>query len=340
MKSIGIGIIGSGFIARTHAVSIQRYLKNARLVGVAGGSRAAAFAADLNVRCFLSVEELVEAKETDAIIITSPHSFHYLHTMICAQANKHVLVEKPMARTVEECTSVEKIFADKHLAIMVAFTQRYREANRRAYDLINNGAIGRISMIQEFALQADALTAYPKWQQSPENLGILFGYGIHNIDRMRWFLASDPETVSAEAIRTGTGIEISTMAVLKWKSSAIATLWSSGDLKIPSFPNTAFRSLIVGESGMLDVDGYGALKMSLNSKPWETIFQQPPVDWRGEGMFAEVRMGSFNAQDQEFVDAILEERKPAITAEDGRRSVAIALAIYRSAAEHNVIRLN
>ncbi len=339
MTPIRIGIIGSGFIARTHAVSIKRYLKGAVLAGVSGGKRAATLAAEFGVTNFPSVEHLAADKDIDAVIITSPHSIHFTHALICAEAGKHVLVEKPMATTVDQCESTENAFSSRKLVLMVAFTQRYREANRRAFELIRAGAIGRITMIQEFALQPNALESYPKWQQLPENLGIFFGYGIHNIDRLRWFLGEEAESVSAEITKSSSGIEISTMAVIRWHNNAMSSIWSSGDLKTPGFPTTAFRSLVIGEKGMLDVDGYGALRMSVDSKPWETLFQQPPIDWRGEGMFAEIRMGSFNAQDQEFVNSILEGRKPAITGEDGRKSVAIALAAYQAAAEHKVIQL-
>ncbi len=340
MNSVRIGIVGSGFMARTHGISIKKYLKNAYLAGLAGGSRAASLAADLDVRHFPSVEALVENSGVDAVIIASPHSFHYEHASLCAQANKHVLLEKPMATTVDDCHSLEKAFLEKKLVLMIAFTQRYRKSNSDAHDLIRKGAIGKILMIQEYALQPNALTAFPKWQQLPENLGIFFGYGIHNIDRLRWFLGSEAETVSAEIIRSSSEIETSTMAILKWKSGAMTTVWSSGDLKSPGFSDTAFRSLVVGEKGLLDVDGYGALRISVESSPWKTLFQQPSIDWQGEGMFSEARMGSFNSQNQEFVDAILEDRAPAITGEDGRQAVAIALAIYKSAAERKVVQLN
>lgn len=339
MKPARIGIIGSGFIARTHAVSITRYLKGATLAGIAGGNRAGSLSKEFNVPYFPSVEQMVADDRIDAVIITSPHSFHYTHAMMCAEASKPALVEKPMAATVDECESMEKAFADRNLVLMVAFTQRYREANRKAFELIRTGAIGRISMIQEFALQPNALEAYPKWQQMPENLGIFFGYGIHNIDKLRWFLGSEAESVTGEITKSPSGIETSTMAIIRWQNSAMTNVWSSGDLKPPGFRATAFRSLVVGERGLMDIDGYGALKISVDAKPWETVFQQPPIDWRGEGMFLEVRMSSFNAQNQEFVNAILEGRAPAITAEDGRKAVAIALAIYRSAAEHRVIQL-
>ncbi len=339
MRSFRIGIIGSGFIARTHAVSIRRYLKGTVLAGIAGGKRAASLAGEFNVMNFASVEQMAADKDVDAVIITSPHSFHFKHAMMCAEAGKHALVEKPMATTVAECETMEREFATRNLVLMVAFTQRYRITNRRAFELIRAGVIGRVSMIQEFALQPNALETYPKWQQLPENLGVFFGYGIHNIDRLRWFLDAEAEDVTAEITKTSSGIEISTMAIIRWQNGTLSSVWSSGDLKMPGFPATAFRSLVVGERGMLDVDGYGALRMSVDSKSWETLFQQRPIDWRGEGMFAEVRMGSFNAQNQEFVQSISEGRKPAITAEDGRKAVAIALAIYKSAEEHKVIQL-
>ena len=140
---------------------------------------------------------------------------------------------------------------------MIAFSQRFRQSNITAHDLIRAGRIGRILMVQERALLPNGLSAYPKWQQQPENLGVLFGYGIHNIDRLRWFLQDEAECVTAQVLRSTGGIETSTMATIRWRNGALANLWGSVDLPAPGFDASTFRSLIVGEKGLLDVDGYG-----------------------------------------------------------------------------------
>src|SRR5689334_3481438 len=98
-----IGIIGSGYMGRTYAECVTRYVKRARLAAVAGGSRAAGLAGDYGVEAEPNVEALLERKEVDAVIITSPQSAHAEQSMLAAKHGKHVLVEKPMATSSAEC---------------------------------------------------------------------------------------------------------------------------------------------------------------------------------------------------------------------------------------------
>jgi predicted dehydrogenase len=337
---LNIGIMGSGFIARTHAHAVSNSVTRATLAGVAGGTRAAALGADFQTRHFDSIESLAASPLVDAVIIATPHHFHRDHALLCAAHGKPVLLEKPMATSVAQCREIINAFAQCGLCLMIAFSQRFRESNQHAYNIIRRGDIGNIQMIQDFALVPNGLNAYPAWQQHPANLGILFGYGVHTLDKLRWFLGSEAETVSARILRSSGNIETSTMATLSWTNGAITSIWSSVDLGAPAFPSSAFRSLIVGRQGLLDVDGYGEVRLSLGGTPWQTIFVQPPIDWRGSGMFAEARMGSFNAQDQSFVDAVLDDHAPPVTGEDGLRAVEIALAAYMAADTNQVVYIS
>jgi phthalate 4,5-cis-dihydrodiol dehydrogenase len=334
---IRISIMGSGFIARTHAHAIAHGCNNALLAGIGGGSRAEKLAAEFGARFFPSPEALASDPDVDAAIIATPHNVHRNHALLCARYGKHVLLEKPMAPSVSECREIIEAFRSANLRLMMAFSQRFRQSNITAYDIIRAGRIGRILMVQEQALLANGLQAYPQWQQQPENLGILFGYGIHNIDRLRWFLQDEADCVTAHVLRSTGGIETSTMATLRWKCGALANLWSSVDIPAPGFEATAFRSLIVGDRGLLDLDGYGAVRLAGKDEKWETLFVQPAIDWRGDGMFSGARMGSFNAQDQAFVDAVLQNSEPPVTGTDGLRSVAIALAAYESASRNETV---
>jgi predicted dehydrogenase len=339
MDEVKFGIIGSGFIAKTHAISVQKYLEQGVLVGIAGGSRAQNLARELGIREYQDNSALIASDDIDAVIITSPHEFHHDQAILCAKNGKHVLLEKPMATSVEKCQKIHQAFAQNNLKLMIAFTQRFRKSNYLAYKVIQSGELGQIRMIQDWQLLAGGLSNLPQWQQKPENLGVLFGYGIHNIDRLRWFLQSEVESISAQNLRYDSGIETTTMAILRFKNGTLVNLWTGLDLIKPGFPGRTFRAQIVGEKGLLDVDGYGEVKKSINGKDWETLFIQPPVDMKGDGIYAEARMNSFNAQNQEFIDSIIEKREPAITGIDGIKSVEMALAIYQAANENKVINL-
>ena len=339
IRDIKIGLIGSGFIAETHAVSITRYLKHARLVAVAGGSRATSMAKKHNISVFSNIEDMLEDDNIDAVIIASPHNFHEAHGILCAQAGKHVLIEKPMCTTVESCKSLTQLFDKNDLRLMVAFTQRYRGSNLLAKNIIDSGKLGEITMISEWGLVPGGIESYPNWQNAPDNLGTLFGYGIHNLDKLRWFLGCEATSVSAQIRENDLGVETSAMGLYTFSDGTMVNLWTGVDIPRPGFEGGSFRSYIVGTEGLLDVDGYGSVRFCPVGGEWKTLFIQPTVDWSGDGAYALNRMKSFNNQNQEFVNSILENRSPTITGHDGELSVHMALGLYRAARTNSNIKL-
>jgi predicted dehydrogenase len=339
MTEIRLGIIGAGFMGRTNAETITKYLPGSRLVSIAGGSRAPQLAADYGVEYDPDVEHLVSRQDIDAVFISTPHSQHAAHTIAAANAGKHVLLDKPMAASIEECDRILTETRRMNVNLMIMFGQRFRLVNRKAHQLIQEGTIGRIQAISAFALNSGGLASLPPWQSLPENLGTFFGHGIHNIDQVRWFSGDEVSTVAACVQREApSGNEVSTMAVLGLKNGGMANVWVSWTIPSPNFPHSGFSARVVGESGILDLDAYGTLRLGRDGS-WTVIAEQPPIDFRGKGMLDPVRMEAYGAQAQEFVASIRERRRPSVTGEDGRAAVEIALAAYRSAAEQRTVIL-
>jgi predicted dehydrogenase len=99
----------------------------------------------------------------------------------------------------------------------------------------------------------------------------------------------------------------------------------------PSFPRAQFAARIAGEEGLIDLDAYGELRLSVGGGPWEVVQTQAPIDWQGKGFLDPVRLESYTRQCQDFIDACIENRLPSVTGWDGRQAVAAALAAYDSA---------
>jgi predicted dehydrogenase len=339
MNEIRLGIIGSGFMGRTNAETITKYVPGARLVSIAGGTRARQLAADYGVGADRDVEALVDRNDINAVFISTPHSQHAAHAIVAAKAGKHVLLDKPMAASVAECDEILDATRQKNVNLMIMFGQRFRLVNREAYRLIREGAIGRIQAISTCALNSGGLASLPPWQSLPENLGTLFGHGIHNIDQVRWFTGDEIATVAACVQRESpSGNEVSTMAVLGLRNGGMAHVWVSWTIPSPNFPHSGFSARVVGDSGILDLDAYGTLRLGRDGS-WAVVADQAPIDFRGKGMLDPVRMEAYAAQAQEFVASIRERRRPSVTGEDGRAAVEIALAAYRSAKEQRTVIL-
>jgi predicted dehydrogenase len=339
MNEIRLGIIGSGFMGRTNAETITKYLSGARLVGVAGGSRAPQLAADYKVECDPDVDTLVQRADIDAVFISTPHSQHTAHAVAAANAGKHILLDKPMAASVAECDQILEATRRNNVNLMIMFGQRFRLVNREAYRLIQEGAIGRIQAISACALNSGGLASLPPWQSLPENLGTFFGHGIHNIDQVRWFTGDEVATVAACVQREApSNNEVSTMAVLGLRNGVMANIWVSWTIPSPNFPHSGFSARVVGDRGILDLDAYGALRLGREGS-WNVIAEQAPIDFKGKGMLDPVRMEAYAAQGQEFVSSIRERRRPSVTGEDGRAAVEVALAAYQAAKERRAMIL-
>jgi UDP-N-acetyl-2-amino-2-deoxyglucuronate dehydrogenase len=339
MNYVRFGIIGSGFMGRTNAETVTRYLQHANLTAVAGGSRAPALAAQYGVAAEPSIEALLARKDVDAVAISTPHCDHAAQAVAAARAGKHVLLDKPMAASTAECDRILAAVAEAGVNLMIMYGQRFRACNIEARRLIQTGAIGKVKSVLELILTSGGLASLPPWQSRPENIGTFIGHAVHNIDRIRWFTGAEITSVSAQMQRDpASGNEHSTMALLGLSSGAMASLWESWDIVAPGFPRSGSGAWIAGETGNLDLDAYGTLKLGRDGA-WSVVAEQEPIDWAGQGMLSPVRMKAYQAQHQEFVNSIIEGREPAVTGRDGRAAVAVAEAAYLSAAEGRTIHL-
>ena len=338
MSEIRIGVIGSGFMGRTH-VDAAHKLESAIPVAITSGSRATQVCSDYGIDVEPDVQSLVDRDDIDAIVIATPHWLHYEEAMAAAKAGKHVLVEKPMATTLEHCDEMMAAFQERGLVLSVGYHQRFRESNFTTRDLIQSGEIGQVRCIQMSALfDITALRSDPGfggnwgWWSNPLALAHLMNSAPHNIDLCRWWLGSDVTTVSAQCgtYREENPNENTTMALLRFDCEAMSSYWSSSVLPSPGFPGEEFRFRIMGEAGIIDLNPYGQLNISRDGA-METVFEQPPVGHQeASSAFAMQRMQAYCDQMQGFVNSIQGNAGGEGTAADGRAGVAAVLAMLES----------
>lgn len=335
MENVRFGIVGSGFMGRTHAEVISRYCENSYLVAISGGSRAFQLAKDYQVSYEENVEKLFLRNDIDAVIITSPHEYHYKHGLAAAQHGKHILIEKPIGTNLQEIDNLISLCNQSDLRLMPAHTQRYRKVNQVAKDLIDKGTIGKILMVEEIQHAVKPLDTYA----NTESCGRLLGHGIHSPDRLRWFLNDEAESVVgfSKNFVVNSPHENSSMTIINFSKGTMASIWVTFESSLPLFPKSTFQSRIIGENGMMDIDSYGQLKLGINNE-WKIIIEQETFDFQKEPL-SPVRLNSFISQDQEFINSVLDNREPAVTANDGRAAVEIVLAAYESQQKQKIIKL-
>jgi predicted dehydrogenase len=343
MNTVRIGMIGSGYMGRTYAECIRRHTTHATLAAVAGGSRAPKLAADYEVPCAASVPELLARKDVDAVLIASPHSTHLEQVKRAAQAGKHVLVEKPMALNRAECDAMIAACQSAGVVLSVIQTVRFRGSVARAKRLIDEGRIGAVRMIDLrtlFEWVPSTSTSGQSWVHQESEGGLILDQGAHNFDFLHWYAGSDSARVFGTVKRFG-DCDYPTptaMAQVAFANGVLAQTWMSFELPQPGLPLSAFRALVIGATGMLDIDEYGKLHGSFDGKPWELIWEQPAIDYVNKPLDP-VRLEAFYTQVQDFIDSIRTGRKPAVTGEDGRAAVALIDAVRQSSSTGQAVEV-
>ena len=339
MAELRIGLLGSGYMGRTYAECIAKFVTRARLAAIAGGSRAPGLAADYGVPCEPSYDGLLARGDVDAVLIATPHADHCDQALRAAAAGKHVLVEKPMATSVTDCDRMIAACRDAGVMLQVVQTLRFRGTPARAKQLIDAGRIGAVRMIQGRSLVRDYAIAAGAWPGQPEHGGAFLDMGVHNFDIMRFWSGSEARRVFAHVTTYGgSGYPwLSAMAQVTFANGVAAQQWTSHEVPALSLTRSQHMYVVVGERGALEIDGYGKLLLS-TPESTELIWEQPAFDFVNRPLDP-VRLEAFYTQIQLFVDDVLDGRPPSVPGEEGRAAVAMVEAAIRSAESGQAVEL-
>src|SRR3954469_20351219 len=148
METVGIGMVGSGFMGLTYCEVVARHAGGARLVAVTGGSRASQLAGEYGVPAEPSFDAMLARPDIHAVVLATPDQDRPELPCRAAAAGKHVLAEKPMAPTVAECDAMIAACEAAGGNLAVVKTERYRKITRRAKKLIDEGSIGPVWMVR------------------------------------------------------------------------------------------------------------------------------------------------------------------------------------------------
>jgi len=330
-KTLGIGILGAGFMGQTYARTIATQVTRATLKAVAVGSRAPGLAEEYDVAFEESEEALLAREDVDIICIATPHSLHGFQALAAANAGKHLLIDKPMACTVAECDAILKACKAGRLRCDITYTQRDRICNTEMKRLIDEGTLGKVRHIHNTQVVPDGMKSTPAWQLEKENVGILIGHGIHNIDQLRWLTGQEVTKVFAKVRSFAPDFEVDTTAdlIVTLEDGTVCTIFCSFEVPSPGIPRTGGSTQVMLEKGTIDSDWYGELRVAKAAGEWEVVAEQEKIDWAGKGFLDPVRLKTYATALQRLVDGVHAGDMES-TGWDGRQAVAIAQAAYES----------
>lgn len=229
---IRLGVAGLG---RAFTLMLPTFLADRRVQLVAASDpRAAAreqFTRDFAAPAFESIEELVGNEQVEAVYIASPHQFHAEHTRLAAGHGKHVLLEKPMALSLDQCDRMIRQCREAGVHLIVGHCHSFDAPYLQARALIQGGTLGRVRMIH--ALNYTDFLYRPRRSEelrTEEGGGVVFSQAAHQVDVVR--LLAGSEVVRVRAVTGAWDPERNTegaYSVLLWfADGAFASLTYSG----------------------------------------------------------------------------------------------------------------
>jgi predicted dehydrogenase len=343
MDTVGIGMVGSGFMGLTYSEAVQKHVAGARLAAITGGKRAVSLAAEYGVPAEESLEKLLARKDVGAVVLATPDQLHPAQTMAAAAAGKHVLVEKPMAPTVAQCDRMIAACRRAGVNLAVVKTERFRPLTKRARQLIDDGTIGSIRMVRTvssfpIAVAKDILTNRT-WMTDPASGGLFMGIASHNTDFLLW-LTNSPATQVFAQVHTYSDIEApaqSVMAQIAFANGVMGHMWISSEFPSPGLPSSEVRFQVIGSDGILDFENFEYLDLG-KGKSWERVFTPERFDYFKEPK-SPIRLEPHRGVVQEFIDSIREARPPRVGGAEGRAAIEICEACLLSGRTGQVVKL-
>jgi predicted dehydrogenase len=343
------GIIGCGKVGHIHAAALSSISESA-FTAVCGRDekRTQEFASRYGVKAYTDVAEMVIQENLDIVTICTPHPAHREPAIKAMKAGAHVLIEKPLASSLQDCDAMLEVAKETGKQIGIISQRRFYSPCLRLKNAIDSGKIGKplLGTVFMFGWRDEAYYKSDPWRGSweGEGGGVLVNQSPHQLDLLQWFMGSEIEEVYGTWKNLNhpyIEVEDTALAIVKFKNGALANIIVSNSQK----PGIYGKVHIHGENGAsvgVQTDG-GAMFIAGMS----TILEPPVNDlWTIPGEeqklkdYVDEDTNFFNSinpveyyhtlQIKDFIDSLKEGRKPMITGEEGRVTVELFTAIYRS----------
>jgi len=315
---IRLCVIGCGGFARTFAESLEDARDRAELYFASRDyGRAKSYCAEFGgAGAFGSYEDAAADPRIQALYICTPHYLHLEHARIAADAKKHILLEKPIARTIDEARAIIAAADDAGVRLMVAENYRFLAPVQEAKKIIESGALGRVRLIQ---LHEEYPFDPRSWRNDRElnGGGVMIDGGIHKASVLA-YLTGRPNQVYAVFVPPGRpGLEAEDGLVVTTRSPD----------GVVGIINHTWSISKAAERPWVRVTGTLASLHFEMDRPWLKIDYADSQETRRfdpdyQGIMPMVL---------EFRRSILEASEPAMTGEEGLKDLALVLKAYESA---------
>jgi len=356
MQKLKTGIVGTGKVAHIHAAAL-RDLDESEFTAVCNVNvkGAQAFARQYGVKAYADVEEMVKAGGVQAVTLCTPHPRHAEPAIKAMRAGAHVIVEKPLASSLEDCDAMIRAARDAGVKLATISQRRLYAPVRRIKQAIEDGKLDQpiLGTVSMFGWRDQAYYESDSWRGSwsGEGGGLLVNQAPHQLDILLWFMGPVAEVSGFWANLNHPYIEVedTAVAVIRFKSGALGNIVMSNSQnpalygKVAVFGRNGASVSVQTDGGAMFIAGMSSITEPAINDVWtiqgeESLLQR----WQQEDadFFLKIDATRYyhKLQIKEFLRAIIEDRDPMITGEEGRKTVELFTAIYRSQQDNGVIK--
>jgi predicted dehydrogenase len=358
MDRVRTALVGCGKVGQIHARALAT-LAESEFVAACDVDlqRVESFATTFGVQGFEDVARMLAESDVQALLVATPHPLHRDPALVAADAGVHVLVEKPLSASIEDCDLMLAATRRHGTKLGVISQRRWYEPVRRMKAAIDGGKIGRpvLGCFVMYSWREPAYYRSDPWRGrwDTEGGGVLVNQSPHMLDLLGWLMGDEVAEVTgywANLNHPSVEVEDSAVAVLRFRDGGLGSIVAS----LAQKPGIYTKVHIHGSSGAsvgVEIDRGATFIAGVSA------ISEPPLNdlWTIPG--EEDRLAAFQAEDrarfqeidavnhyhtlqiQDFLRAIIEGRPPEVTGEDGRRVVALLQAIYQSNLEGRSVKV-
>ncbi len=334
---MNFAILGTGIVADYHKTAIVANHNDGAVfyaVSHHDPSRFEALEHKFGVPC-LTFEALLADEQVDVVCICTPSGQHAAQAIACAKAGKHIIVEKPIALSLDDADAMIQAAEEHNVQLTVAFQRRTEPIFNKIKQALKAGDLGELTMasvvLPYFRGQEYYNQAAWRGTWALDGGGVLMNQGIHIIDLLVWFMG-DPVYIEALAGTLQRDIEVEDVvaATLRFPNGALGTVSATttvGD-------GAPHRIEIYGTNGSIQVEGEDVIRWHLKDTSKQTV--TPPVLAREADLSSSndprgISAVGHTAIVKELISSVQESRRPSIDGYEGRRSLLVVNGIYKAA---------
>ena len=323
MDKLGAAIIGCGWVAEEYVKAFENDERSEiRTLVSRNPANAERYRDRYDLKCAVETDafKMLEQKDVDIVAVCTPHNVHTQYVVAAADAGKHIIIEKPVALTIEDVCKQREAVKKNKVKTIVSFVLHWNPLLMTIDRLIEEGVFGNIFMVEvDYMHRIWDL----KWYGSLEKSGTaLLTAGCHAIDALRWFSRSKVEEVSAYQVKTENPAEYpGTISInLKFADGKIGRSYTTFDAKMPY----RFNIGIYGTEGTLRNNELFAPRLF----PGQNDFIKIPCILPDSG---DVAHHPFQGEVSHFLDCIINDQKPFPDLDDAALTQAVCFAADKAA---------